>query len=64
MQKGCDIINNDINELLRGKDLSNLKKIDDSLLKYYTEKSTSDAGIVVGTNVLRAVSEALSIGIA
>jgi hypothetical protein len=51
---------------LAGRDLSNLKKIDEVLLKFQNEKIAAqgeDGEKTTGKNVLKAVSEAISYGV-
>ena len=57
MKQACRIINEDINQILKGKDILGLKKLDEMLLAF--QKKSHEAGVSVGDNVIRACSEAL-----
>ena len=41
MKKACATINHEIGPMLKDRDLSNLKKIDDMLLKFMTDKEAT-----------------------
>ena len=80
MKKACATINHEIGPMLKDRDLSNLKKIDDMLLKFMMDKeATLEEGSTevvvrrylflltrtqVGPNIIRACSEAISYGVA
>ena len=57
MKNACRIINEDINPLLKGKDILGLKKLDEMLLSF--QKKQHEIGVNIGDNVIRACSEAL-----
>jgi len=58
MSKACEVINEQLSHLLKGKDLSLFKKIDDQL-KTFKSREEEDPEIKIGTNIISAVSHAL-----
>ena len=56
-KEACRLINEEINPLLKGRDVLGLKKIDDTLLAFQKKKAEQE--VQVSDQVLRACSEAL-----
>lgn len=60
MSKACEIINNNINQLLNGRDLLSIKKIDEILLNFQRQENwTQYSATCTGENVITPCSEAL-----
>ena len=57
MTNACDIINNQISQLIEGKDLFIFKKIDHALSGFQSRKNENDEKI--GPNIICAVSNAI-----
>jgi hypothetical protein len=56
-KEACRIINEDINGILKGRDVLGIKKIDDALIAYQKKKAEQE--VIINDHILRACSEAL-----
>ena len=56
-KEACRIINEDINGILKGRDVLGIKKIDDALIAYQKKKGEQE--VIINDHILRACSEAL-----
>ena len=57
LETACNLINNEVNRILHGIVLDDISKVDSALLGYYDNKVEKQEEI--GTNVIKAVSEAV-----
>lgn len=56
MSVACNLINNEVSQLLQGKDLLQFKKIDDVLRNFKDRREAEHPDVKVGSNVTAAVS--------
>ena len=54
MEQACGIINEQVTELLQGKDLNTFKKIEDALKNFKVKKE--EQGQKIGPNITNAVA--------